>query len=203
MVDVLVVVTALRARRPRRRGGGLAERGAGGRRAGRRGVRARGWRTSGSASHSRGGLLIGAAADRARRVPHAGRGARRADRARRRLRARRDGGHHAAAAARPRRRPRPGVRGRRELLLADHRRGRDAGAALIALAGPRGALVIVGAALPVLVLARGAALTRLAPGATAAYRAAASAAARPGRAGARSPAAATAARPATPAARRT
>jgi len=74
---------------------------------------------------------------------------------------------------------------------------------LIALAGPRGALVIVGAALPLLVLARGVALTRLVPGATAAYREAASAAARPAHAGVRSPVAATAVRPATPAARRT
>jgi MFS family permease len=74
---------------------------------------------------------------------------------------------------------------------------------LIALAGPRGALALAGAALPALVLARGAALTRLVPGATAVYRGVASAPARPGRAGARSPAAATAARPVTPAARRT
>ncbi len=74
---------------------------------------------------------------------------------------------------------------------------------LIVLAGPRGALVIVGAALPLLVLARGAALTRLAPGATVAYREVASASARPARAGVRSPVAATAVRPATPAARRT
>jgi predicted MFS family arabinose efflux permease len=74
---------------------------------------------------------------------------------------------------------------------------------LIAVAGPRGALALTGAALPALLLARGAALTRLAPGATAGYRAVASIAARPGRGGARSPVAATAARRATPAARQT
>jgi MFS family permease len=76
---------------------------------------------------------------------------------------------------------------------------------LIALVGLRGALVLAGVALPVLMLSRWYSLVRLAPApaATAAYRGAASASARPARAGARSPVAATAARPATPAARRT
>ena len=73
---------------------------------------------------------------------------------------------------------------------------------VIVLAGPRGALALVGAVLPLLMLCRWAALTRLAPGATGARPAAASAAARPDRAGARSPAAAPGARRATPAARR-
>ena len=71
-------------------------------------------------------------------------------------------GHHAAAATGARPRPRPRVRRRRELVLADDGRGRDAGAAGRAVAGPRGALVIVGAALPLVVLSRWAALTRLA-----------------------------------------
>ena len=74
---------------------------------------------------------------------------------------------------------------------------------LIALAGPRGALALAGAVLPALVLARGAALTRLAPGATGVYRGVASAPARPARAAVRSSAAKTAARPVTPTARRT
>jgi MFS family permease len=68
---------------------------------------------------------------------------------------------------------------------------------LVALAGPRGALVIVGAALPALVLARSAALRRLVPAATGGRRAAASASARLERAGARSPVAAPGALPAT------
>ena len=72
--------------------------------------------------------------------------------------------------------------------------------ALIALAGPRGALALVGAVLPLLMLSRWAALTRLAPGATGARPAAASAAARPALAASRSPVAATDARPALPAA---
>jgi MFS family permease len=74
--------------------------------------------------------------------------------------------------------------------------------AVVALAGPRGALVLVGAALPVLVLTRLNALRRLATGATAGRPAAASASARPGRAGARSPVAAPGARPVSPVARR-
>lgn len=73
---------------------------------------------------------------------------------------------------------------------------------VIALAGPRGALLTVGAALPLLMLSRWAALSRLAPGATGGRRAAASAAARPGRAAARNRVAARASRRASPAARR-
>jgi MFS family permease len=69
--------------------------------------------------------------------------------------------------------------------------------AVVALAGPRGALALVGAALPALVVARAGALRRLAPGATAARPATASAAARPDRVGARSPAAAPGVRPVT------
>ena len=72
--------------------------------------------------------------------------------------------------------------------------------ALIALAGVRGALALVGAVLPLLMLSRWAALSRLAPGATGARPAAASAPARPGCATARSPVAATDAHPALPAA---
>ncbi len=73
--------------------------------------------------------------------------------------------------------------------------------AVVALAGPRGALALVGAALPVIVLARGAALRRLAPAAIAAHPAAASAVARLDRAGARSPVGAPGALPATQPAR--
>ena len=69
--------------------------------------------------------------------------------------------------------------------------------AVVALAGPRGALALVGAALPVIVLARGGALRRLAPAATGGRPAMASAAARPDRAGARSPVGAPSARPVT------
>jgi MFS family permease len=69
--------------------------------------------------------------------------------------------------------------------------------AIVALAGPRGALVLVGAALPLIVLTRATALKRLAPGATAARPAAVSAAARLERGHARSPAAAPGALPAT------
>jgi MFS family permease len=72
--------------------------------------------------------------------------------------------------------------------------------AVIALVGVRGALAVVGAVLPLLMLSRWGALTRLAPAATAARPAAASAAARPGLAASRSPAAATGARPALQAA---
>lgn len=67
---------------------------------------------------------------------------------------------------------------------------------VIELAGPRGALALVGAVLPLLMLSRWAALTRLAPGATAARRAAATGAVRPARATARGPVAVTVARPA-------
>jgi len=73
--------------------------------------------------------------------------------------------------------------------------------AIVALAGPRGALALVGVALPVIVLARGAALRRLAPVATGGRPAAASAAARPDRAGARSPVGAPGALPVTQPAR--
>ena len=73
--------------------------------------------------------------------------------------------------------------------------------AIVALAGPRGALLVVGAALPIIVLTRGAALRRLAPAATGGRPAAASAPVRLVRAGARNPAAAPDARPATPLAR--
>ena len=112
------------------------------------------------------------------------------------------GRHHAHAAPRPRRRPRPRVRRDRELLLADDgRRGALLAPAIVALAGPRGALLVVGAALPIIVLTRGAALRRLAPAATGGRPAAASAPVRLVRAGARNPAAAPDARPATPLAR--
>ena len=73
--------------------------------------------------------------------------------------------------------------------------------AIVALAGPRGALLVVGAVLPIIVLTRGAALRRLAPAATGGRPAAASARVRLVRAGARNPAAAPDARPATPLAR--
>ena len=73
--------------------------------------------------------------------------------------------------------------------------------AVVALTGPRGALALVGAALPVIVLARGAALRRLAPVATGGRPAVASAAARPDRAGARSPVGAPGALPVTQPAR--
>ncbi len=73
--------------------------------------------------------------------------------------------------------------------------------AIVALAGPRAALALVGSALPLIVLTRYAALSRLAPVATAARPAAVSGPARPERGHARSPAGAPGALPATQPAR--
>ena len=130
MVDVLVVVDRARADRPRRRRRRLAERGLGRRRAGGRRGRALARRPrvpAPGAAHGRPADRAGADRARLASAPRGGAGP--AARARDRLLAGGGRGDHAAAAAGARPRPRPRVRRRREFLLADDRRGRDAGAA--------------------------------------------------------------------------